>query len=327
MRRRQFITATVLPLAATLPGAARAQSTGAWPARTVRIIVPFGPGSTPDILARLVADRMTQSLGQSFIVENKAGAGGSIGTLAVARAPADGYTIGLSITGPLVNNTILYSKMAYDPFRDLAPVTLAAVQPSVLAVSPSLNVNSVAELMALLRANPGKYNYASLGAGTVAHLAMELIKARSGTYIVHIPYPSSPAAVTSILAGDTQMGTLPPAAVMPQVRAGKLRALAVTTGQRYALLPELPTFREAGIPDVEASAWLGFVVPSGVPAPRVEQLNRELVAALREPAVADKLRAQYMQPMPGTPKEFADFMQAELRRWTPVIQRAGVRLD
>ena len=160
MRRRQFITATVLPLAATLPGAARAQSTGAWPARTVRIIVPFGPGSTPDILARLVADRMTQSLGQSFIVENKAGAGGSIGTLAVARAPADGYTIGLSITGPLVNNTILYSKMAYDPFRDLAPVTLAAVQPSVLAVSPSLNVNSVAELMALLRANPGKYNYA-----------------------------------------------------------------------------------------------------------------------------------------------------------------------
>ncbi|MFZ9679189.1 MAG: Bug family tripartite tricarboxylate transporter substrate binding protein [Quisquiliibacterium sp.] len=327
MRRRQFITATVLPLAATLPGAARAQSTGAWPARTVRIIVPFGPGATPDILARLVADRMTQSLGQSFIVENKAGAGGSIGTLAVARAPADGYTIGLSITGPLVNNTILYSKMAYDPFRDLAPVTLAAVQPSVLAVSPSLNVNSVAELMALLRANPGKYNYASLGAGTVAHLAMELIKARSGTYIVHIPYPSSPAAVTSILAGDTQMGTLPPAAVMPQVRAGKLRALAVTTGQRYALLPELPTFREAGIPDVEASAWLGFVVPSGVPAPLVEQLNRELVAALREPAVADKLRAQYMQPMPGTPKEFADFMQAELRRWTPVIQRAGVRLD
>ncbi len=327
MRRRQFITATVLPLAATLPGAARAQSTGAWPARTVRIIVPFGPGSTPDILARLVADRMTQSLGQSFIVENKAGAGGSIGTLAVARAPADGYTIGLSITGPLVNNTILYSKMAYDPFRDLAPVTLAAVQPSVLAVSPSLNVNSVAELMALLRANPGKYNYASLGAGTVAHLAMELIKTRSGTYIVHIPYPSSPAAVTSILAGDTQMGTLPPAAVMPQVRAGKLRALAVTTGQRYALLPELPTFREAGIPDVEASAWLGFVVPSGVPAPLVEQLNRELVAALREPAVADKLRAQYMQPMPGTPKEFADFMQAELRRWTPVIQRAGVRLD
>lgn len=327
MRRRQFITATVLPLAATLPGAARAQSTGAWPARTVRIIVPFGPGSTPDILARLVADRMTQSLGQSFIVENKAGAGGSIGTLAVARAPADGYTIGLSITGPLVNNTILYSKMAYDPFRDLAPVTLAAVQPSVLAVSPSLNVNSVAELMALLRANPGKYNYASLGAGTVAHLAMELIKARSGTYIVHIPYPSSPAAVTSILAGDTQMGTLPPAAVMPQVRAGKLRALAVTTGQRYALLAELPTFREAGIPDVEASAWLGFVLPSGVPAPLVEQLNRELVAALREPEVADKLRAQYMQPMPGTPKEFADFMQAELRRWTPVIQRAGVRLD
>jgi len=327
MHRRKFLGAGLAPVLGALPAIARAQDAERWPSKTVRIVVPFGPGSTPDILGRLVADRLSQKLGQSFIVENRPGAGGNIGTLAVARAAGDGYTIGLSITGPLVNNTVLYSKLPYDPFKDLAPVTLAAVQPSVLAVSPSLGVNSAQELIALLRRNPGKYNYASLGAGTVAHLAMELIKVKSGTYIVHIPYPSSPAAVTSIIAGDTQMGTLPPAAVMPQVKAGKLKALAVTTATRSPLLPELPTFREVGIPDVEATAWLGFVVPAAVPAPLIERINRELVAALRDPAVVEKLRAQYMEPAPSTPKEFADFMQAELRRWTPVIRRAGVTLD
>ena len=327
MHRRKFLGAGLAPVLGALPAIARAQDAERWPSKTVRIVVPFGPGSTPDILARLVADRLSQKLGQSFIVENRPGAGGNIGTLAVARAAGDGYTIGLSITGPLVNNTVLYSKLPYDPFKDLAPVTLAAVQPSVLAVSPSLGVNSAQELIALLRRNPGKYNYASLGAGTVAHLAMELVKVKSGTYIVHIPYPSSPAAVTSIIAGDTQMGTLPPAAVMPQVKAGKLKALAVTTATRSPLLPELPTFREVGIPDVEATAWLGFVVPAAVPAPLIERINRELVAALRDPAVVEKLRAQYMEPAPSTPKEFADFMQAELRRWTPVIRRAGVTLD
>jgi len=327
MRRRTFLAAGLAPAIAALPVITRAEAADAWPSKTVRIVVPFGPGSTPDLLARLVAERLGKKLGQSFIVENRPGAGGNIGTLAVVRAPADGYTIGLSITGPLVNNTVLYSKLPYDPFKDLAPVTLAAVQPSVLAVSPSLGVNTAQELLALLRANPGKYNYASLGAGTVAHLAMELIKVRSGTYIVHIPYPSSPAAVTSIIAGDTQMGTLPPAAVMPQVKAGKLKALAVTTATRSPLLPELPTFKEVGIPGVEATAWLGFVVPSAVPAPLVERINRELVAALKDPAVAEKLRNYYMEPSPGTPKEFADFMQAELQRWTPVIRRAGVTLD
>lgn len=327
MRRRTFLAAGLAPAIAALPALARAEAADAWPTKTVRIVVPFGPGSTPDLLARLIAERLGKKLGQSFIVENRPGAGGNIGTLAVVRAPADGYTIGLSITGPLVNNTVLYKKLPYDPFRDLAPVTLAAVQPSVLAVSPSLGVRTAQELLALLRANPGKYNYASLGAGTVAHLAMELIKVRSGTYIVHIPYPSSPAAVTSIITGETQMGTLPPAAVMPQVKAGKLEALAVTTATRSPLLPELPTFKEVGIPGVEATAWLGFVVPAAVPGPLVERINRELVAALKDPAVAEKLRGYYMEPSPGTPKEFADFMQAELQRWTPVIRRAGVTLD
>lgn len=327
MDRRTFIAGAVIPAAASLPFAARAETAQEWPTKTVKIVVPFGPGSTPDLLARLVADHLGKKLNQAFIVENRAGAGGNIGTNAVARAAPDGYTIGLSITGPLVNNTLLYKKLPYDPFKDLAPVTLAAVQPSVLAVSPSLGVNTAQELLALLKRNPGKYNYASLGAGTVAHLAMELIKTKSGTYIVHIPYPSSPAAVSSIVAGDTQMGTLPPAAVMPLAQAGRLKALAVTTPERSPLMPDLPTFKEVGIPGVEATAWLGFVVPSAVPAALVARLNQELVGALKEPAVADKLRASYMTAAPGTQKEFADFMQAELARWKPVIERAGVTLD
>ena len=179
---------------------------------------------------------------------------------------------------------------------------------------------------ALLKKNPGKYNYASVGAGTVAHLSMELIKSKTGTYIVHIPYPSSPAAVTSLLTGDTQMASLAPAAIIPQVKAGKLKALAVSTKERYPGL-DLPTFKEVGIPDVEATAWIGVVVPASTPAALVERINREVVAALKSPDVAEKLRAQYMEPVGNSPKAFADFMQEELRRWKPIILRSKVSLD
>lgn len=298
-----------------------------WPTKTVKLVVPFGPGSTPDILARLVADKLGQNLKQSFIVENRAGAGGNIGTQNVARSSPDGYTIGVSITGPLVNNTVLYTKLGYDPFKDLAPITLAAIQPSVLSVPTSLGVNTVQELVTLLKKNPGKYNYASVGNGTVAHLAMELIKNKSGTYIVHIPYATSPAAVTSMIAGDTQMSALAPAAVIPQVAAGKLKALAVTTPERYPSLPNVPTFKEAGIANIEATAWIGIVVPAAVPVALQEKINREFVAALKDPSVADKLRNQYMEPVGNSQKEFAAFMQAELQRWTPIIQRNKIVLD
>jgi tripartite-type tricarboxylate transporter receptor subunit TctC len=307
------------------PATALAQTTE-WPTRPVKLIVPFGPGSTPDILARLVADKMGQSLKQSVIVENRAGAGGNIGTQAAAKAPADGYTIGVSITGPLVNNTVLYKKLGYDPFKEFAPITLAAIQPNVLAVSTTLGVNTVPELIALLKKNPGKYNFASVGNGTVAHLSMELIKNKSGTFIVHIPYPSSPAAVTSIIAGDTQIASLAPAAIMPQVAAGKLKALAVSTAERYPGL-NLPTFKEVGIPDVEATAWIGIVVPVAVPAAIQQRIHKEVVAALNDPSVKEKLRAQFMEPIGNSPKEFADFMQSELKRWAPIIQRNNISLD
>jgi len=310
----------------TLPALARAQGAG-WPTRPVRFVVPFGPGSTPDVLARLVADRLSPALGQPMLVENRPGAGGNVGTDAVAKAAPDGYTVGVSITGPLVNNTVLYRKLPYDPFRDLAPVTLAATQPNVLAVSSELKVATVGELMELLRRNPGKYNYASVGAGTVAHLSMELIKARTNTFIVHVPYNTSPAAVMSILQGDTHMASLAPLAVLPQVQAGRLRALAVTTRERSVFMPEVPTFREAGIADIEATAWIGIVVPARTPQPIVDRLNREIVAVLREPASVARLRAVYMDPVGNSPREFAAFMQDELRRWEPVIRRSGVTIE
>jgi tripartite-type tricarboxylate transporter receptor subunit TctC len=317
------ITAVSTTLITSPP--AKAQSTD-WPTRTIKMIVPFGPGSTPDILARLVADKMSQNLKQSVIVENRAGAGGNIGTQAAAKAAPDGYTIGVSITGPLVNNTVLYSKLGYDPFKEFAPITLAAIQPNILAVSSTLGVNTAQELVTLLKKNPGKYNYASVGNGTVAHLSMELIKNKSGTYIVHIPYASSPAAVTSMLTGDTQMASLAPSAIMPQVAAGKLKALAVSTAQRYPGL-DLPTFKEVGIPDVEATAWIGIVVPAAVPAAIQQKIHKEVVAALQDKSVVDKLRSQFMEPIGNSPKEFADFMQSELKRWAPIIQRNKINLD
>ncbi len=317
---------------AAMPAAwAQASSSGAtgadWPARPVKLVTPFAPGSTPDILARLLAERLTAAQGQPFVVENRPGAGGNIGTLAVARAAPDGYTLGVSITGPLVNNVLLYPKLGYDPFTDLTPITLAATQPNVVVVSPSLGVRDAGGLFDLLRRNPGRYNYASVGGGTVSHLSMELIKARTRTYAVHIPYNGSPAAVTSMLSGDTQMASLAPAAVMGQIRAGKLVPVAVTSAQRSPDLPDVPTFKEIGIPEVEATAWIGIVGPARLPAPLVERIHRAMVAALKDPALVDKLRGQYMDVVGSTPSEFASFMQAEFQRWKPIIERAGIQLD
>ena len=306
------------------PDAALAQD---FPARPVRMIVPFAAGSTPDVFARIVGEKAAQFLRQPVVIDNRAGAGGNLGTDLMAKAAPDGYTVGASITGPLVNNTVLYKKMPYDPFQDLAPVTFGVHQPNVIAVAPALGVNSMQELFALLKKNPGKYNYASIGAGSLSHLSMELIKAKTGTFVVHIPYASSPAAVTSVIAGDTHMASLAPLAIMPQVQAGRLRALAISTPQRSPLLPSIPTFKEAGILDVEATAWIGIVAPAKTPPAALDTLNRAFVAALKDGPTVEKLRAQYMDPEPGTPAQFAAFMQAELKRWTPVIRRSGATVD
>jgi tripartite-type tricarboxylate transporter receptor subunit TctC len=324
-QRRQLLKALAATPAAMLAAPwARAQAD--YPNKPIRMIVPFGAGSTPDVFARTVSEKASQGLKQSIVIENRAGAGGNLGTDLVAKAAPDGYTIGASITGPLVNNTVLYKKMPYDPFKDLTPITFGVHQANVLAVSPSLNVNTLKELMDLLRKNPGKYNYASIGVGSLSHLSVEMLKTLTNSFVVHVPYPTSPAAVTSVLAGDTHIISLAPLAVMPQVAAGKLKALAVSTAKRVPQIPNLPTFRESGI-DMDGSAWIGLVAPAGTPAPIIDRLNREFVAAMRDPAINEKLKSLYMDAEPGTPQQFAAFMQAELKKWGPVIKRSGATIE
>jgi tripartite-type tricarboxylate transporter receptor subunit TctC len=324
--RRQVLKTLAAAPAATLATPWSAFAQGEYPARPIKLVVPFAAGSTPDVFARIVSERASQGLKQPIVIENRAGAGGNLGTDVVAKAAPDGYTIGASITGPLVNNVVLYKKMPYDPFKDLTPITFGVHQANVLAVTPSLGVNTLKELMDLLRKNPGKYNYASIGVGSLSHLSMELLKTLTHSFVVHVPYASSPAAVTSVITGDTQMVSLAPLAVMPQVKAGKLKALAVSTAKRVPQMPEIPTFREAGLP-MDGSAWIGLVAPAGTPAPIIERLNHEFVAAMRDPATNEKLKSQYMEAEPGTPAQFAAFMKEELAKWGPVIKRSGATID
>jgi len=249
------------------------------------------------------------------------------GSIRSARFAPDGQTIGLSIAGPLAVNALLYKSMPYDPARDLAPVTIAATQPSVLVVTPRLGVSSTAQLIALLKASPGKYNYSSMGGGSISHLAMEALAASSGTRIVHVPYSGSAPAVLALLSGEVDLACLPAAAVMPQIKAGKLTALAVATQRRSAALPDVPTLREAGIEDVFADAWMGFVVPARTPAPVVKRLQDEIGRVLADPQVREKLRAQYMDVVANSPAEFRAVMNADVERWRPVIEKNHITLD
>ena len=215
-----------------------------WPTKTVKIIVPFAPGSTPDAVARLIGDQLQQKLGQPFVIENKPGASGNLGTDAVAKAEPDGATIGISIGGPLAINTLLFSKLPYDPGKDIAPITQLVTQPSALAINAGLNVNSVSELVELLKREPGKHNFGSIGNGSLSHLAMEAIALKSGVKLVHIPYAGSPQAMTALLRGDVQMACLPAISVTPHVGPGKVKILAVSTARRSAFLPEIPTLKD-----------------------------------------------------------------------------------
>ena len=328
MNRRLLLKAIAAASASSLLAspwtAALAQAD--YPNKPIRLLVPFGPGSTPDVFARTVREHAGRTLGQSIVIENRAGAGGNIATNLMAKAAPDGYTIGVSITGPLVNNTLIYDNLPYDPFKDLQPITFGVHQGNVLAVSSALGANNMKELMALLRANPGKYNYASVGVGTLSQLSVEAIKALTNSYVVQVPYASSPAAVMSVLQGDTHMVSLAPLAVMPQVQAGKMKVLAVSTAKRLPQLPDVPTFRESGVA-LDGSAWIGIVGPAGMPAPVVAKLNQAFVGAMRDPAVLAKLRTQYMEPEPGTPEQFAAYMREERAKWGPVIKRAGIKAE
>jgi len=297
-----------------------------WPTKTVRIIVPFGPGSTPDMVGRLIADYMQQKLGQSFVIENRPGASANTGTDVVAKAEPDGYTIGVSLGGPLAINALLFAKMPYDPAKDLALITMLATQPSALVVNSSLGVNSVSELIDLLKKNPGKYNYGSIGNGSLSHLAMEALALKSGTTMVHIPYPGSPQAMTAVLRNDVQMGCLPAIAVTPQVASGQVKILAISLGQRSALMPGIPTLKEAGI-DVEADAWNGLIAPAKTPEPIIAKIQSVVAGALAEPAIREKLATQLMEPIPTTPAQFRAKINADLERWSPIIKTLDLKIN
>lgn len=298
-----------------------------WPGKIVRIIVPFGAGSTPDIVARLVADGLQQKYpASSFVVENKPGASGNLGTDAVAKAAPDGSTLGVSIGGPLAINTLLFAKLPYDPHKDIVPVTQLVTQPSVLAVNPSLGVNSVAELVSLLKKNPGKYNFASIGNGSLSHLAMEAIAIKAGTQIVHLPYTSSPHAVTAVIRNDAQMACLPAIAVTPQAKAAAIKILAVSTARRSPYLPDVPTLQESGI-DVEADAWNGLIAPGGTPKSIAEKISKDVSGIIGQPDVRERLATQLMEPVGSSPDELRARMDAEIARWAPVIKAANVKIN
>jgi tripartite-type tricarboxylate transporter receptor subunit TctC len=319
---RRVILALSLLAAAALPATAQD-----WPAKTVKIIVPFGAGSTPDIIARLIADRLGQKYpGSVFLVENKPGASGNLGTDAVAKAAPDGATIGISIGGPLAINTLLFSKLPYDPKKDIAPITQLVTQPSALAVNPALKIDSVGALVTLIKANPGKYNFSSIGNGSLSQLAMEAIAIKAGTKLVHVPYPSSPQAIMAVIRNDTQMACLPAISVTPQAKAGKVKILAITTAKRSPYLPDVPTLKESGI-DVEADAWNGLIAPGGTPKPLIDKINKDVVAIIRAPELRDKLAAQLMEPVGSTPEQFRARIDGEIARWAPVIKAADVKVN
>jgi tripartite-type tricarboxylate transporter receptor subunit TctC len=293
----------------------------------VRIVVPFGAGSTPDIVARLLADGFQQKYPASaFLVENNPGASGNLGTDMVAKATPDGSLIGVSIGGPLAINTLLFSKLPYDPRKDIAPIAQLVTQPSVLAVNPSLGVNSVAELVALLAKNPGKYNFASIGNGSLSHLAMEAIAIKAGVQLVHVPYTSSPQAITAVIRNDAQMTCLPAIAVTPHAASGTVKILAVSTPKRSPYLPDVPTLKEAGI-DVEADAWNGLIAPGGTPKAIVKKISADVGEIMTRPAIRERLATQLMEPAGSSPAQLRARVDGEIARWAPVIKAADIKLN
>lgn len=297
-----------------------------WPQGPVRVVVPFDAGSTPDLAARLVGDRLSAKLRQPFVVENKSGAAGNIGTDAVAKSTPDGRTIGVSIAGPLGVNALLFKKVPYNAAKDIDLITIAVSQPSVLVVSNKLATTDPKQLLAMLKGQ-AKLSYASIGAGSISHLAMAALVAQAGGNVVHAPYRGSGAAVTAVLTGEVDMALLPAAAVMPHVKAGKLRALAVASPTRSPSLPELPTLVESGLPDIKADAWIGFIAPAKTPAAVMKTLHDQIVQVLAEPEIREKLRTQYMDPVGNSPEEFRKLLASDVARWKPVIEQNSITLD
>lgn len=321
------LAASILGLAA-LPAAAQ----GSWPTKPVRIVVPFAAGGTTDILARAIAPELSKAFGQQFIVDNRGGAGGNVGADIVAHSPGDGYTLLMGTVGTHGINRALYAKLPYDPIKDFVPITLVAGVPNVMVMQTekarSLGINSVNDFIKYAKAHPGKLNMASSGNGTSIHLAGELFKSMSGTYMVHFPYRGSGPALLDMVGGtmDVMFDNLPSS--MPQIKAGKLKALAVTSARRSDAMPEVPTIEQAaGLKGFDASSWFGLLAPAGTPPDIVNRIQQEVARALNSPAIKEKLLAQGAIPSGITPAEFARLIDSEHRKWAKVVKDSGAKVD
>lgn len=299
----------------------------AYPAKPVRLIVPAPPGSAPDFLSRLLAPKLSDTWGQPMVIDNVLGAGGNIGTDRVAKSAADGYTLLFNTIGPIGVNTSMYEKLPFDPVKDFAPITLVAKVPNILVVHPGVPVASVKELIAYARQNPGKLRYGSPGSGTSNHLSAELLKVMAGIDLLHIPYKSSAQMTTDILGGQVEVVFHNAPVLLPHVKSGALRGLAVTGATRNPSTPDLPTVAEAGVPGFEVTAWFGFMAPAGTPQPVISKIHADVVKAMAAPDVRERMLVQAAQPVGSTPQEYAEFIRAEIAKWAKVVKRSGAKVE
>jgi tripartite-type tricarboxylate transporter receptor subunit TctC len=298
-----------------------------YPSKPVRVVIPYPPGSTPDIVGRTLAGKFQESFGQPFVVDNRTGAGGNIGAEAVAKSAPDGYTLLIGINGPVAINKFLYKNLGYDSDKDLTPISLLAATPQMLVVTPSVEATDFKSFIEYLRKNPGRLSYGSVGSGSAAHLTMELLKNDAKVFAVHIPYRGFPPAVTDMLTGNIQVMFAIIPAVLPQVKAGKLRALAVTGLKRSALAPDVPSVAELGYPQLESLAWIGLLAPTGTPAEIVIRLNAEAVKGMRAADTRETLGRQGFDVVGNSPAEFAAWIRAEQAKWSKVIKASGATVD
>lgn len=299
----------------------------AWPAKPVRLVVPFPAGGTTDILARIIGQRLGDKLGQQFVIDNRGGAGGNVGAEVVAKADPDGYTILMTTIGIQSINAHLYSKMSFDPLKDLAPVSLVAMVANVLVVHPSVPAKTIPEFIALAKAQPGKLNFGTPGNGSSGHLSTELFKTMTGTNMVHVPYRGSAPMLTDLLAGQVQFAIDNLPSALPHIKSGALRALAVTTPQRWPATPELATIAEQGVPGYNATAWFGVVAPSKVAPDIIKKLSAEIDAIIKAPDVKAQFAQQGAEGVGGSPESFAKFIAEENDKWAKVVKASGAKVD
>jgi len=298
------------------------------PTRPIKIVVPFAPGGQPDVVARALAEPLSKSLGQPVIVENRPGAGGNIAADAVAKAPPDGYTLLMGTNGPLAVSPAIYKDLPYDPLKDLAPVTLVGTSPNLIAVNPGAGITTLKGLVDKAKAEPGKLNFSSVGKGSISQLSMELLNSVAGIRTVHIPYNGGAPAVAALIAGDVQILSLNPTALIPQVAAGKARVVAQTSAKRSAFIPDVPTVAESGYPGYEADVWMAVMVPAKTPPDAIARLNAELVKVIRAPDLRETLwRRQWVEPVASSPAEALEVIRREGRRWAAIVREAHLGID